>query len=336
MLKRTALCVLMATTLAACGAPPADPDASALDARSNDSAVMSMDVAGSDATSLDVAALDRAALDSGAVATMDVATVVDSGVRDSGAPRPDATPAGDPALPAMPAACPTITPNADATFEIAGGPVRAYFRYDAARINADSALVIAWEQSGGMGGLSATNYAAAGMRPNDILVGPYKSGQFYSRVTETGDAIVACAAAQLRFNRRRIGTVGFSAGANAAWELVSRRNAYVAAAALFSAGTSGSAPLMGNRYALMVGFGSMTADTPFYGLTVGIRDTHVGRGFPVISCAHGMGHRFPYGLGTAVGRFFVEHSWGTRPTPWTVAPVGDPAVPAYCTVTAPG
>lgn len=301
-----------------------------VDARDTDASASLPDRETIDATTSDTGStLDVAAVDSGTAAP-------DATTRDSGTAPVDAA-TTNPVIPAMPSAgCPTIMPNADATFMIAGGPVRAYFRYDPARINADSALVLAWEQSGGMGGLSATNYAAAGMRPNDVLVGPYKTGQFYDRVAITADAIVACAIAQLRINVRRIGTTGFSAGANAAWDFVSQRSSYVAAAAIFSAGTSGSASPTAHRYALMVGYGSMTADTPFYSLTTGIRDSHVMRGFPVVSCSHNMGHRFPPESAAAVGRFLVEHPWDTRPTPWTTRPSGSPIVPMYCTVSNPG
>lgn len=330
---------LAATTVIACGAPPTDSDASA-DATTQDSDTRrdaaSMEASAADSSAPDAGAMDAGAMDTGALtdgASSDQsAPNTDASARDTGAPMGDGS-TSNPVLPAMPAAgCPTIMPNADATFMINGGPVRAYFRYDPARLDADSALVIAWEQSGGMGGLSATNYAAAGMRRNDVLVGPYKSGQFYDRVGPTADAIVACAAAQLRINVRRIGATGFSAGANAAWEMVSQRSAYVASAAIFSAGTSGSASPTAHRYALMVGYGSMTADVPFYGLTTGIRDSHVMRGFPVVSCSHGMGHRFPPEAAAAVGRFLVEHPWDTRPTPWTTRPTGTPTVPMYCTV----
>ena len=339
-----AVLVLAAASSIACGAPPTDNDAST-DASTTQDAATTGDVASTEASALDSSAPDAALIDAGA---MDAGALTDGASQDQSAPPSDAgprdtgAPVGDgstsnPTLPAMPAAgCPTITPNADATFMINGGPVRAYFRYDPARLDADSALVLAWEQSGGMGGLSATNYAAAGMRRNDVLVGPYKSGQFYDRVGPTADAIVACAAAQLRINVRRIGTTGFSAGANAAWEMVSQRSAYVASAAIFSAGTSGSASPTAHRYALMVGYGSMTADVPFYGLTTGIRDSHVMRGFPVVSCSHGMGHRFPPEAAAAVGRFLVEHPWDTRPTPWTTRPAGTPTVPMYCTVSNPG
>lgn len=333
---------LVAVSGIACGAPSTDNDASAeasADASGAPDAVAAsdaaMDAIARDASSLDASAMDASATTDGA-SNDQSAPVADAGSRDVSAPMGDGA-TSNPVLPAMPAAgCPTIMPNADATFMINGGPVRAYFRYDPAQLDADSALVLAWEQSGGMGGLSATNYAAAGMRRNDVLVGPYKSGQFYDRVGATADAIVACAAAQLRVNVRRIGTTGFSAGANAAWEMVSQRSTYVASAAIFSAGTSGSASPTAHRYALMVGYGSMTADVPFYGLTTGIRDSHVMRGFPVVSCSHGMGHRFPPEAAAAVGRFLVEHPWDTRPTPWTTRPTGTPTVPMYCTVSNPG
>lgn len=334
---RRAAIALVTLCSSACG-PSASTGDGASDANTprDDRATMS-DAAARDASG----AADAAGASSpDATSSAMDATATDSGARDAARDTGGATPDGstaNPTVPAMPAGgCPVITPNADVTFMLPSGARRAYFRYDPARLDADSALVLAWEQSGGMGGLSATNYAASGMRPNDVLVGPYKPGQFYDRVTEIADAVVACAVAQLHVNVRRIGTVGFSAGANAAWDLVSQRSSYVAAAALFSAGTSGSASAAGNRYSLMVGYGSATADTPFYGLTTGIRDSHVTRGYPVVSCSHGMGHRFPPESAPAVGRFLVEHPWGTRPTPWTTRPAGAPLVPAYCTVSNPG
>lgn len=345
LLRRTTLALVSIGSLA-CGVPANNTDASndarALeDGRPTSDGVAPVDAIADDSSSRpDAETLDATTPDAGS--TLDAGSrdtgvaVADTGARDTGISPTDGA-VTNPMIPALPAAgCPTIMPNADATFMIAGGPVRAYFRYDPARINADSALVLAWEQSGGMGGLSATNYAASGMRPNDVLVGPYKTGQFYDRVAITADAIVACAVAQLRINVRRIGTTGFSAGANAAWDLVSQRSSYVAAAALFSAGTSGTASPTAHRYALMVGYGSMTADTPFYSLTTGIRDSHVMRGFPVVSCSHNMGHRFPPESAAAVGRFLVEHPWDTRPTPWTTRPMGAPLVPMYCTVSNPG
>lgn len=259
--------------------------------------------------------------------------------RDSASPRDGATeadsgpPSGDglPEIPAAAGPCPDIVNGAWTTLPTATGTHRVWFNFmEGAGADGDRPLAISWTP----GRDSAPGMVRGDFQPSGgVVARPERLGDWWgNEYLEVADAIVACSTETLGVSPRRIHTVGLSRGGSMVRILASHRTRYLASVAVFSSGTQGGvgAPLErdDNPFALLAAYGSDAADQPFRDLTIAYRDELAAAGHPVIECTHEMGHRYPWEMGPATARFFLDHPFGTRPTPYVAALPA--ALPAYC------
>lgn len=150
---------------------------------------------------------------------------------------------------------------------------------------------------------------------------------------QLADEVVACAVEKVGIDRRRIHSLGFSAGAIMTVQLGYRRSGYMASVATYSGAKAPSIPDQDptSKLAAMIFHGgpgdrvgvSFQQGSEMYRSAL----TAAGR-FSVI-CNHGLGHRIPTAATASVWRFLQDHPFGTTPSPWAAAL--PPGVPSYCT-----
>ncbi len=136
------------------------------------------------------------------------------------------------------------------------------------------------------------------------------------------DEIVACAVKN-GVNPNRIHSLGFSAGGLFTTMLSFARSNYIASIATYSGGLQSSRPVSqdpNNKYnALILTGGSrdVVFGTNFPALSRALQSRLKSNGHSAIYCDHRTGHRIPSATyQSAVGQFFLDHPFGTNPSPY--------------------
>lgn len=314
--------------------PDADPGGGSLDGSSDASGGGSID-GSSDAS--DVGAPLDAASD-GAIAPDASDAAAD------GASTPDGGTASDPApaLPTQGGTCPTFA-TGDATFSPAGIAARTVRLWVGA--NGGGPLVIYWHSTGaqpseaetaGLSGVISQITAAGG-----VVAAPYtgaNDGTFpwlstTSESLKVADEVVACAVEKKNIDPRRIHVLGFSAGGLMTSTMSFQRSAYVASVAPYSGGQQGSPSFQDatNEFAALIFHGG-SSDTfllNFQSTSTTYSNTLRSNGNYTMLCNHGGGHKIPSGGPAAAWRFFQDHPYRTKPSPYVAG--GVPAsIPSYC------
>jgi hypothetical protein len=149
---------------------------------------------------------------------------------------------------------------------------------------------------------------------------------------QVADELVACAIEKVGIDRRRIHSVGFSAGAIQTVQLSYRRSGYIASVVTYSGAKAPGIPDQdpSNKLAAMIFHGgandrvvvSFQAGSEMY------KSDLAAAGRFALICNHGMGHRIPPDAAESAWRFLQDHPTGTTPSPYaTTLPAG---LPAYC------
>jgi dienelactone hydrolase len=249
--------------------------------------------------------------------------------------------AGGSRLPAPIGTCPTFT---DGMITIrAGGQDRRVrvFIDPAAAQSKDGPLVLYFYGTGGNPEEAAGTLGAANVsRIKDaggLVVAPthINSGIFpWILAGDTDlplvDQIVACAKAGVGIDAQRIHVTGFSAGGLYASGLSLSRSSFIASVAPVSGGSAGPYQDPNNKYAAMIIHGGSGDQllVNFEQQSNGFREQLVRDGHFAFLCNHGGGHRVPSGIGTHLVQFFLDHPFGTHPSPYAQ---GLPAsFPSYC------
>lgn len=152
------------------------------------------------------------------------------------------------------------------------------------------------------------------------------------------DEIVACAIEKVGIDKRRIHSVGFSAGAMNTEQFATRRSGYLASIVAYSGARLGT-PMeqdATNKYAAMLFHGGdsdqviITFDSAaekYYG------ELSEAGHFAFI-CNHNKGHTVPSTARDAAFQFLQDHPFGASPEPY--AKELPASFPDYCTLTPPG
>jgi len=163
-------------------------------------------------------------------------------------------------------------------------------------------------------------YLTTGAGPEDDLV--------------VADEVVACALEQGLIDVNRIHSIGMSAGGLNTVQMAYRRSGYVASAVPYSGGLLGQPTIQDATNLLpMVVFHGGPGDQViinFEDTSNALYDDLRARGAYATICNHGLGHDIPKGQGeqAAIWQFFVDHPFGTQPSPYAAGPpVG---FPPYC------
>jgi predicted esterase len=139
------------------------------------------------------------------------------------------------------------------------------------------------------------------------------------------DEVLACAQDSVGVDVRRIHAIGMSAGGLQATQVAFRRSGYIASVAIYSGGFPDDAippdQNPDNRFASMVLYGGPSDISPVDGipyLDASNRLADVLRAEErfVLLCDHGGGHTVPPDAQQSVWRFFVDHPYGTIPSPY--------------------
>jgi hypothetical protein len=171
-------------------------------------------------------------------------------------------------------------------------------------------------------GLPLSAVTAAG----GIVVAPYDvagAGTFpwLSNTTQHDalfDEVLACAVQKTKIDISRIHALGFSAGALMTTHLSYSRSKYLASVATYSGGATGMFQEMNNKFAAMIMTGG-TNDTVvqnFYTSSMQWQTTLKSAGHFAMLCDHGGGHSIPVALVPGVWQFFLDHPYGTNPSPY--------------------
>jgi dienelactone hydrolase len=258
---------------------------------------------------------------------------------DDGEPPGDTPPGPAPALPPLPAACPTI---ASGTVNVLGQDVRLFV--GAKRPGTRGPMMFYWH---GTGSTSAEASFGLGAALDEIVaeggvVASFTTTTRSGRNTGNGvwftgdfamaDILLACAVAQQDVDPRRVYTAGCSAGGLQAGVMAYERSSYLAGAMPNSGGVlRTSTPEAGTPIPAVIAahgaanrdvVGVVFADTSER-LTADIAD----RGGFAVRCDHGGGHcAAPTSLKAAQWTFLKAHPFGTAPSPFAGGlPAGFPA-----------
>jgi poly(3-hydroxybutyrate) depolymerase len=140
------------------------------------------------------------------------------------------------------------------------------------------------------------------------------------------DEIVGCAAAA-GIDTTHIHSLGFSAGALMTTSLSFGRSSYLASVATYSGGLTGNSPAPAyqdpsNKFAALILSGGTTDNvfnTDFRQASLAFQAKLKGDGHSALYCDHGGGHTIPAAYTAAVGQFFLDHPFGTNPSPYVGA-----------------
>lgn len=302
----------------------------------------------------DVGAVDLVAADSAPRADQGAPTP-DSGTPpppDSGRPLPPDSaplpPGGPKALPKAQKPCPQL---AEGWVTILGVKVQLWL--DPAQAKAKRGpLVVYWHGTG-----SSPLELALGLPPGEIAQikaqggivaapqGPTGLGGFDTGgiVWDSNDALlmdelVACAAQQLGIDPRRIHSMGMSAGGLHTAQLAYLRSGYLASVVSYSGGLIPILPPPpsqdgSNKLAAMVFHGGVNDGLIGFSFKDSserfVADLRA-RGHFAFLCDHGGGHWLPPGGGAGAWRFFQDHPFGAKPSPYAS---GLPkTIPSYCSL----
>ena len=265
----------------------------------------------------------------------------DQGDTSDGGDGDDGDDGGGPDLPPPVGACPTFT-DGELTFNPAGGARTVRIWVDPARADLDGPVVFYWYGTGGQPS-QAQSALGAGISTitemGGIVAAPVhaNSGTYPwlgggDSDMRLADEVVACAEQEIGIDQRRIHAFGMSAGGLFTSQLSFGRSSYFASVATWSGGGSGQFEDSSNKFAAMIfhgGEGDVFV-TDFRMLSEQYQSALLGNGNFAFICDHGMGHTFPPGGGAPTLQFFLDHPYGTNPSPYES---GFPAgVPDYCSL----
>lgn len=141
------------------------------------------------------------------------------------------------------------------------------------------------------------------------------------------DEIVACAVSKAGIDVRRIHATGMSAGGLKTAAVSLLRSGYLASVVVYSGGlTAGDNPTdqdPRNPVAAMVLYGGATDISPVDGINYTdasnrYLDTMRARGSFAFLCNHGGGHNVPNDSQASAWRFFQDHPFGMKPSPYAM------------------
>jgi poly(3-hydroxybutyrate) depolymerase len=229
------------------------------------------------------------------------------------------------------------------TFMVSGTPreVQLYVD-DAAAASMDGPLVFYWYGTGGQpsqaeSGLAAgiqTIKAAGGVvvSPRHINDGVFPWIQGNGIDYLLADEVIGCAQEKIGIDPRRVHSLGFSAGALFTSQLSFARSSYIASVATYSGGGSAAPEDASNKFPAMIFFGGPNdmVVVNFQEQSQIYLDALRGNGQFAFLCNHGRGHSIPADAAPNVVKFFLDHPFGTNPSPYASGlPAG---FPAYCTL----
>jgi hypothetical protein len=236
------------------------------------------------------------------------------------------TSGGPPAVPQPKGACPEFKQGM-VTFNPASGARMVSMSMGASAQTMSGPLIFYWFATGSSPseatrGLPLSQVTAAG----GIVVAPYDvsgAGTFpwlsqLAQHDELFDEILGCAVQKTKIDVKRIHALGFSAGALMTTHLSYARSKYMASVATYSGGQNGMFQEMNNKFAAMI----MTGGTndivvnDFFMSSQAWQTTLKGAGHFAMLCNHGGGHSIPTRLVPGVWQFFVDHPYGTNPSPY--------------------
>lgn len=313
------LAASLALGTAGCGGPSGDAGVTA----ANDGDASAADASDSGAPS--------GGADAGALADSG-STPKDSGATDSGGPPlNDASAPGKPVVPTPVGACPTFQAGT-VTFNPAAGARTVRLYLNPSTPSKRGPLVLYWYATYGspaqatqaLGTALATIESLGGIvaAPADNGTGQFPWIDNVAAHMLLADEIVGCAAAA-NIDTTHIHSLGFSAGALMTTQLAFGRSSYLASVATYSGGlTSANAPAWqdpSNRLAALVltgGTSDNVFNTDFRQASLDFQAKLKGDGHSALYCDHGGGHTIPLAYTAAVGQFFLDHPFGTNPSPY--------------------
>jgi predicted esterase len=253
-------------------------------------------------------------------------------------------------LPAATGPCPefvegkiTVTPD--------GKPRDVQIWISEAAQSLDGPLIFYWHGTGSSPvveppyGIDPANIAAI-KDQGGIIAAPFHdpaAGQFpWFLTTGTGpeddirvaDEILACAIEKVGVDKRRIHSMGMSAGGLQTAQMSYRRSGYLASVVTYSGGKLGVPPDQdpSNKLAAMIFHGGATdmVVIGFQAISEAYRDDLRSKGHFAFICDHGMGHSIPTDARNSVHQFLQDHPFGTDPSPYVSGlPSG---FPSYCSL----
>ena len=259
----------------------------------------------------------------------------DGGDAGGGGPPPnDASPPGNVPVPKPIGPCPAFQ-NATVTFNPAAGPRTVRLYLDPTALSKRGPLVLYWYSTYGSPA-QATQALGTSLQTIEslggIIAAPVDNGtgQFpwlddVAGNTLLADEIVGCAAAA-GIDTARVHALGFSAGALMTTQLAFGRSSYLASVATYSGGLTGSgAPPYqdpSNKFAALIltgGTSDNVYNTDFHQASLDLQAKLKADGHSALYCDHGGGHTIPSAYTAAVGQFFLDHPYGTNPSPYVGA-----------------
>jgi len=139
------------------------------------------------------------------------------------------------------------------------------------------------------------------------------------------DEIVGCAAAA-GIDTKRVHALGFSAGALMTTQLAFGRSGWLASVATYSGGlidaTVPAYQNASNDFAALIltgGTSDNVFNTDFQKASLAFQAELKKDGHSALYCDHGGGHAIPPAYTAAVGQFFLDHPFGTNPSPYVGA-----------------
>jgi predicted esterase len=219
------------------------------------------------------------------------------------------------------------------TFHPAAGPRTVQLFLDATTLSKHGPLVLYWYSTYGspMQALQALGSALQTIESlGGIVAAPVDNGtgMFPWVDNEAGhallaDEIVGCAVSA-GISPARVHALGFSAGALMTTYLSFARSGYLASVATYSGGLTGNAapPAYedpGNKFAALILTGGTSDNvfgTDFHQASLAFQAKLKADGHSALYCDHGGGHTIPPAYTAAVGQFFLDHPYGTNPSPY--------------------
>ena len=238
--------------------------------------------------------------------------------------------AGAISVPKPAGACPTFQ-NGNATFNPSGGARTVQLYLDASK-PLNGPIVLYWYSTYGtpaqatqaLGTALQTIESLGGVvaAPQDNGTGQFPWLDNVPAHELLADEIVGCAAAA-GFDVTHVHSLGFSAGALMTTSLAFDRSSYLASVATYSGGlTTGSTPAYqdpSNKFAALIltgGASDNVFNTDFQKASQAFQAKLKADGHSALYCDHGGGHTIPPAYTAAVGQFFLDHPFGTNPSPY--------------------
>jgi predicted esterase len=263
----------------------------------------------------------------------------DAGAGDSGHPGGDGGPGSDggaatPSIPKPVGACPTFQ-NGNVTFNPAAGPRTVQLFLNPATLAKHGPLVLYWYATYGspaqatqaLGTAMQTIQSLGGIvaAPADNGTGQFPWIDNVAAHMLLADEIVGCAAAA-GIDTLRVHALGFSAGALMTTQLAFGRSGWLASVATYSGGlVDATVPAYqnaSNEFAALIltgGVSDNVFNTDFHQASLTFQAQLKKDGHSALYCDHGGGHTIPTAYTAAVGQFFLDHPFGTNPSPYVGA-----------------